>query len=174
MDCWFLPRCRVQFSAGTQTQDFWECESSPLPSYISSTNAGMYDMYELVMCMHAWERGADFNCFPWLLSTSLFYSSIYLFLRQGLWMDLELTNLARPAGLPAHALQGSIHVHPASSEVNPSPSFHLSAACRSSLLPAITTLLTKLSAPSPETAFLIYDFILLSKVQCQKANLLYF
>lgn len=32
-------------------------------------------------------------------------------------MDLKLTNLDRPAGPPAYALQGSTYVHPASSEV---------------------------------------------------------
>lgn len=47
-------------------------------------------------------------------------------------MDLELTNLARPASLPAHALQGSTHVHPASSEVTPLP--QLSLECSTQVL----------------------------------------
>lgn len=108
------------------------CESSPLPSYISSTNAGLscpsflYAMYELVMCVHIWRRGADVNCFPWLLSTLLFYLSIYFWGRvfECTWnLPIQLGQLARlpmPCkGLPMSTLPVlRFHTH---------PSFHLSA-----------------------------------------------
>lgn len=167
----FYLHCHVQFMwYWNSNPGLLGCESSPLPSYISSTNAGrlscpsfLYVMYELVMCVHVWRQGADFNCFPWLLSTLLFYLSIYFWGRVFEWIWNLPIWLGRPARPPMHCKGLPMSIRPVL-RLHTHPSFHLSTAHRPPLLPVITTLLTKLSAQSPETVFLTYDFILLSKV----------
>lgn len=152
----------------TQTQDFWDVSQVLYRATFPVQMQGYLVLPSCMSCMNCHvharvETRGWFQLFP-LISFYLVILFIYLFLRQGLWMHLKLTNLARPVspstmhckGLPMSILPVlRLHTH---------PSFHLRAARRSWLLPATTTLLTKLSAQSPETDFLIHDFILLSKM----------